>query len=309
MLLLIAKIVAYQLTHSLAILTDALESIVNVVAGIVGLYSLYIAAKPRDLDHPYGHGKAEFVSAAVEGTLIVAAGVMIIFESIQHFLHPLTLHQLDIGSWIIAATAVLNYAGGYICLRMGKQNKSLALEASGKHLQMDTYSTLAILLGLLLMLFTGFMWIDQVIALMMSVLIIYNGYTILRKSLAGIMDEADNKLLEQFIVILNKNRRIQWIDVHNLRVIQAGALLHIDCHLTVPWYLNVHEAHREIDELAKLIEQAMGDRIELFVHTDGCMPFSCTLCAISDCKVRQQPLIKRPEWTLENILSNEKHRL
>jgi len=308
-LLLAAKIVAYQLTHSLAILTDALESIVNVVAGFVGLYSLYVAAKPRDLDHPYGHGKAEFVSSAVEGTLIIAAGVMIIFESIQHLLHPLTLHQLDIGCWIIAATALLNYAGGYLCLRIGMKNKSLALEASGKHLQMDTYSTLAILLGLLLMLYTGYMWIDQVIALLMSVWIIYTGYTILRRSLAGIMDEADSKLLERFIVILNKNRRNQWIDVHNLRVIQYGALLHIDCHLTVPWYFNVHEAHGEIDELGKLIEREMGDRIELFVHTDGCMPFSCTVCAISDCTVRQQPFIKRPEWTLENILSNEKHRL
>jgi cation diffusion facilitator family transporter len=301
--------VAYQLTHSLAILTDALESIVNVVAGLVGLYSLYVAAKPRDLDHPYGHGKAEFISAAVEGTLIVAAGVMIIFETIQNFLHPLTLQQLDIGCWIIAATALLNYAGGTLCLRMGKKNKSLALEASGKHLQMDTYSTLAILVGLLIMLTTGLTWIDQAVALAMSVWIIYNGYSIIRRSLAGIMDEADSKLLERFIVLLNKNRRERWIDLHNLRVIQYGALLHIDCHLTVPWYLNVNEAHQEIDELARLIENEMGDSIELFVHTDGCMPFSCTVCAIADCKVRQQAMVSRPEWTLQNILSNEKHRL
>jgi cation diffusion facilitator family transporter len=306
---LIAKIVAYQLTHSLAILTDALESIVNVVAGLVGLYSLYVAAKPRDLDHPYGHGKAEFVSAAVEGTLIVAAGVMIIIESIQNFIHPRSVHQLDVGCWIIAVTAILNYIGGMLCLRLGKQNKSLALEASGKHLQMDTYSTLAILGGLLIMLATGRLWIDQAIALIMSLLIIYNGYSIIRRSLAGIMDEADSKLLERFIVLLNKNRREQWIDLHNLRVIQYGALLHIDCHLTVPWYLNVHEAHREIDELASMIEKELDDSIELFVHTDGCMPFSCTVCSIADCTVRQQAMVSRPEWTLQNILSNEKHRL
>lgn len=300
---------AYQLTHSLAILTDALESIVNVVAGLVGLYSLYVAAKPRDLDHPYGHGKAEFVSAAVEGTLIVAAGVMIIIESIQNFIRPRSVHQLDVGCWIIAVTAILNYIGGMLCLRLGKQNKSLALEASGKHLQMDTYSTLAILGGLLIMLATGRLWIDQAIALIMSLLIIYNGYSIIRRSLAGIMDEADSKLLERFIVLLNKNRREQWIDLHNLRVIQYGALLHIDCHLTVPWYLNVHEAHREIDELASMIEKELDDSIELFVHTDGCMPFSCTVCSIADCTVRQQAMVSRPEWTLQNILSNEKHRL
>jgi cation diffusion facilitator family transporter len=196
-----------------------------------------------------------------------------------------------------------------LCLRLGKQNKSLALEASGKHLQMDTYSTLAILGGLLIMLATGRLWIDQAIALIMSLLIIYNGYSIIRRSLAGIMDEADSKLLERFIVLLNKNRREQWIDLHNLRVIQYGALLHIDCHLTVPWYLNVHEAHREIDELASMIEKELDDSIELFVHTDGCMPFSCTVCSIADCTVRQQAMVSRPEWTLQNILSNEKHRL
>jgi len=204
---------------------------------------------------------------------------------------------------------LLNYAGGTLCLRMGKKNKSLALEASGKHLQMDTYSTLAILVGLLIMLTTGLTWIDQAVALAMSVWIIYNGYSIIRRSLAGIMDEADSKLLERFIVLLNKNRRERWIDLHNLRVIQYGALLHIDCHLTVPWYLNVNEAHQEIDELARLIENEMGDSIELFVHTDGCMPFSCTVCAIADCKFRQQAMVSRPEWTLQNILSNEKHRL
>lgn len=158
--MLLAKITAYLFTHSLAILTDALESIVNVVAGFVGLYSLYVAAKPRDLDHPYGHGKAEFVSAAVEGTLIVAAGLLIIYETITDFITPRTLHQLDTGCWIIAATALVNFAGGTICLRMGKKNNSLALLASGKHLQMDSYSTLAILGGLIIMLLTR-LWCNR----------------------------------------------------------------------------------------------------------------------------------------------------
>lgn len=300
---------AYYFTHSLAILTDALESIVNVVAGFVGLYSLYVAAKPRDLDHPYGHGKAEFVSAAVEGTLIVAAGLLIIYETITDFITPRTLHQLDVGCWIITGTALLNYAGGSICLRIGRKNNSLALQASGKHLQVDSYSTLAILAGLLIMIITRLWWIDKVIALIMSVLIIYNGYTIIRQSLAGIMDEADKALLKRFILLLNEHRRKEWIDLHNLRVIQYGDQLHIDCHLTLPWYLNLHEAHAEIDALSAIIQKEMGNSIELFVHTDGCMPFSCTVCTIENCRVRQQPLKKRPEWTLDNILSNEKHRL
>jgi divalent metal cation (Fe/Co/Zn/Cd) transporter len=142
----------------------------------------------------------------------------------------------------------------------------------------------------------------------MSIIVIYNGYKIIRSSLAGIMDEADIELLESFIKELNQKRRENWIDLHNLRVIKYGSLLHIDCHFTVPWYLNVHEAHVEIDELAALIKKRFGDAIELFVHTDGCMPFSCTICTRTDCTVRQQPFKHRLEWTLENIISNQKHQ-
>ncbi len=307
--LFLTKIIAYQFTHSLAILTDALESIVNVLAGFIGLYSLFIAAKPRDFDHPYGHGKAEFVSAAIEGGLIVAAGVMIIYETVLNFLQENPIQKLDTGLVLIGITAVVNFIAGTLCLKIGTKNTSLALQASGKHLQIDTYSTLAIIAGLVIMLFTKLYWLDKVIALAMSGLIIYNGYKIIRSSLAGIMDEADTKLLKQFITALNENRRENWIDLHNLRVIKYGSLLHIDCHLTVPWYLNIHEAHLEIDELTNLIKKQFGDYIELFVHTDGCLPFSCTICTKTDCTVRQQPMKARLEWTLENIISNQKHRL
>lgn len=307
--LFLTKIIAYQFTHSLAILSDALESIVNVIAGFIGLYSLYIAAKPRDREHPYGHGKAEFVSAAIEGGLIVAAGIMIIYETVLNFLQESPLQKLDTGLILVGATAVINYIAGTVCIRIGKKNTSLALQASGKHLQVDTYSTVGIIAGLAIMLYTHLYWLDKVIALGMSVLVIYNGYRIIRASLAGIMDEADLQLLNNFISVLNQNRRASWIDLHNLRVIKYGALLHIDCHLTVPWYLNVHEAHKEIDALADLIKKQFGDAIELFVHTDGCLPFSCTICTKTDCTVRQQPMKSRLDWSLENILSNQKHQL
>ena len=308
-MLFLTKIIAYQYTHSLAILSDALESIVNVIAGFVGLYSLYVAAKPRDLDHPYGHGKAEFVSAAVEGGLIVAAGIMIIYETVMNFLQESPLQKLDTGLILVGATAVINYVAGAVCIRIGKKNNSLALQASGKHLQVDTYSTIGIIAGLAIILLTRLYWLDKVIALGMSVLVIYNGYRIIRTSLAGIMDEADMQLLKRFIHVLNDHRRANWVDLHNLRVIKYGPLLHIDCHLTVPWYLNVHEAHLEIDALAALIKQQLGDAIELFVHTDGCLPFSCTICTKTDCSVRQQPMKERLDWTLENIISNQKHQV
>lgn len=307
--LFLTKIIAYQFTHSLAILTDALESIVNVIAGGIGLYSLYVAAKPRDTDHPYGHGKAEFVSAAIEGALIMAAGTMIIYETVLHFVQENPIEKLDTGLWLIGITALINYAAGSVCIRIGKKNSSLALQASGKHLQVDTYSTLGIIAGLVCILLTQLYWLDKLIAFGMAVFIMYNGYKIIRASLAGIMDEADMKLLTKFITLLNENRRPNWIDLHNLRVIKYGALLHIDCHLTVPWYLNIHQAHQEIDELSELIKKHFGDALELFVHTDGCLPFSCTICTKNDCPVRQQPMKARLEWTLNDIISNEKHRL
>ncbi len=303
------KITAYFYTHSIAILTDALESIVNVIAGFIGLYSLYIAAKPRDFDHPYGHGKAEFVSAAVEGGLIVAAGILIIYETIQNLIHENPLESLDTGLILISITAVINYIAGAICIKLGKKNNSIALNASGKHLQVDTYSTAAIIVGLGLMLLTHLFWLDKAIAFVMGVFIMFNGYKIIRSSLAGIMDEADKELLEKFIAILNENRQPNWIDLHNLRVIKYGSLLHIDCHFTVPWYLNVHEAHHEIDALALLIKDRFGDRIELFVHTDGCLPFSCSICTKTDCTVRQQPMVQKLDWSLQNVIPNKKHRL
>jgi cation diffusion facilitator family transporter len=283
--------------------------VVNVIAGFIGLYSLYVAAKPRDMDHPYGHGKAEFVSAAVEGALIVAAGIMIFYETVLNFLEGSHIQKLDTGLLLIAITAVVNFIAGTICIQIGKRNSSLALRATGRHLQVDTYSTVGIIVGLVIMLFTKLYWLDKVIALGMSGFVIYNGYKIIRASLAGIMDEADMVLLHRFIKALNENRRENWIDLHNLRVIKYGSLLHIDCHLTVPWYLNIHEAHLEIDALAILIKKQFGDSLELFVHTDGCMPFSCTICTKTDCPVRQQPLKGRLEWTMQNVISNRKHQL
>ena len=308
-LLLAVKFLAYYSTHSVSILTDALESIVNVAAGLIGLYSLYVAAKPRDKDHPYGHGKAEFLSAAVEGTLIGSAGAIILYKAIQTLIKPVELQKIDYGIWLVAATAVVNYIMGYFCLRTGKRNGSLALIASGRHLQSDTLSTLGIIAGLILLFFTKLVWIDSVVAILFGVIIMITGYRILRKSIAGIMDEADTDLLDKFVGILNANRKENWIDLHNLRVIKYGSILHVDCHLTVPWYLNVHEAHKEIDALAELVRKEFGESLELFVHSDGCLPFSCRICQKEGCPERRHQFEQKITWTLENISNNKKHEL
>jgi cation diffusion facilitator family transporter len=308
-LLLSLKCFAYYLTHSVAILTDALESIVNVAAGFIGLYSLSVAARPRDRDHPYGHGKAEFLSAAVEGTLILCAGGLILYKAAEHLLFPVAIAAIDRGIFLVGCTAVINLGAGYVAIRNGKKNNSLALIASGRHLVSDCFSTFGIIIGLLLLMWTRLVWIDSVVAMVFAVIILVTGYRILRKSIAGIMDEADAQLLGRLVALLNKHRRSNWVDLHNLRVIKYGNILHLDCHLTVPWYLNVHEAHREIDALAELVRDEFDESIELFVHSDGCQSFSCPLCTKTDCAVRQHPFVQQVEWTLENILRDQKHQI
>ena len=304
------KITAYFLTKSVAILTDALESIVNVIAGFIGLYSLYVAAKPRDEDHPYGHGKAEFLSAAIEGVLIAIAGVIIIYEAIFHFINPHPLLQLDYGILLIGVTGIINFAVGSISLNKGKKNNSAALISSGKHLISDTYSTIGIVIGLALIYFTHRVWIDGVVAIIFALIIIYTGYSVLRTSIAGIMDEADKKLLGRMVEFLNNNRRENWIDLHNLRVIKYGNVLHIDCHLTVPWYLTVNEAHAEVEALTQIIKKEFaGSAIELFVHTDPCLDFSCSICTKQHCDVRKKGFEKKIEWSLQNVIADNKHSI
>jgi len=308
-LLLAVKFLAYYITHSVAILTDAMESIVNVAAGFIGLYSLYISAKPRDVNHPYGHGKAEFLSAAVEGTLILSAGAIIIYKAIQHFIYPAPINSIDKGMILVGITGLINLGVGYLGVRYGKKNQSLALIASGRHLISDSYSTFGIVAGLLLISFTKLVWIDGVIAIVFGVIIIYTGYRILRRSIAGIMDEADEELLQKMVRAFNANRKENWVDVHNLRVIKYGSILHVDCHLTVPWYLNVNEAHAEVEALGSLIKREFGESIELFVHSDGCLYVQCPICLKSDCPVRHHPFERKIEWSLGNILSDKKHQL
>ena len=309
MVLFIMKVIAWKLTGSVAILTDALESTVNVIARLIGVYSLYVSAKPKDLDHPYGHGKAEFLSAAIEGTLISLAGLIIIYEAINNLIHPHPIQRLDYGILLVAITGIINYVAGFICIKTGKQNNSLALMASGKHLQTDTYSTIGIIVGLILLYFLKLWWIDSAVAILFAFIIMFTGYKIIRSSVSGIMDQADVTLMNKMVVMLDDNRPENWIDLHNLRIIKYGGTLHIDCHLTVPWYLNVWEAHTEIDALSGLVKENFGDSIELFVHNDPCLDFSCHICSKHDCNVRRHPFTKKIEWTMENITKDIKHHL
>jgi cation diffusion facilitator family transporter len=303
------KIVAWYITASVAILTDALESTVNVVASFIGLYSLILSAKPRDMEHPYGHGKVEFISAGIEGSLITVAGLVIIYEAINNLRHPHEIGSLDYGILLVVLAAAVNYGVGLVAVKKGEKNNSLALIASGKHLQSDTYSSVGIIVGLAIMRFTGWAWVDSVVALIFAFVIIFTGLKIVRSSIAGIMDEVDTELLDKVVASLNEHREANWVDIHNLRIIKYGSVLHLDFHMTVPWYLNVNQAHDEVDKIDRLAKVEFGESVEMFVHTDGCMSFSCPICAKSDCQVRQANFVKQLEWTVGNISSNQKHRL
>lgn len=309
-ILFIIKVLAYFLTNSVAVLTDALESTVNVVTGFTGLYSLNIAAQPRDADHPYGHGKVELISASFEGMLILVAGAIIIYESVLNFITPHPIRQLDTGLILISLTALANYLVGRYCIRIGEKNHSIALTASGKHLQSDTWTTLGIIIGLGAVRLTNLMWIDSLVAAIFGAVIIVEGYTIVRRTISGIMDEADREVLSHIIETLEKNKSDKWIDLHNLRTIKYGSVLHVDCHLTVPWYLRVRDAHKEVDSLEKLIRTNFPHSVEMFVHTDGCIPpDACGVCPMQNCMERKAPFVQRLEWTFENLTSESRHKI
>jgi cation diffusion facilitator family transporter len=302
------KFVAWLLTNSNAILTDALESILNVVAGGFGLFSLYLSAKPRDMNHPYGHGKIEFISAGFEGGLIFLAGFLIIAKAGYNLLYPQSLDKLDIGIILVAFSGAVNYLMGFLLVRRGVQSGSLILQASGKHLKSDAYSSAGLLTGLFVIFATGILWLDNLLAILFGLIILYTGYKLLRTSVAGIMDEADYQLIGQIIEALREERHPNWIDVHNFRVIKYGATLHIDCHLTVPYYFEVSEAHREIKAFERSVAAHCEVPVELFIHTDPCEPpNACRICRKEDCQVREARFERSVRWSLKNFMKNKPH--
>ncbi|KQS95268.1 cation diffusion facilitator family transporter [Chryseobacterium sp. Leaf394] len=306
-ILFVGKIVAWKLTDSDAVFSDAMESIVNVISAFMGLYSLYLASKPKDEDHPYGHGKVEFVTAGIEGALIAIAGIMIIYEGINSLVTGRILKSIDWGIAIIAATAVINYILGYISIKKGEKVNSLVLISSGKHLQSDTITTLGVVISLIIVYFTKIYWIDSVVALIFGLYIIFVGYKIVRKSLSGIMDEQNPELLQNIIDLLEKNRHTEWIDIHNMKIQQFGSSLHIDAHITLPYYYSLREAHQEMEKVILLLAKNTKRTVEFNFHMDDCKTISCPVCQIFDCPVRELPFVQRVKWTPENVTSVDKH--
>jgi cation diffusion facilitator family transporter len=306
-LIMFIRFAAFFVTNSTAVLTDAFESVINIAAGAFALFSLYVSQKPSDIDHPYGHGKIEFISAGIEGTLILIAGLAIIGRAIWMFFFPQPIEQIDLGILLTAISGGANYLLGYMLIRKGKSSNSIVLIADGKHLVSDAVSSVVLIAGMFVILITGIFWLDNILALLLGGVIFHTGFKLIRSSVAGLMDEADSVIIEDLVKILRKNRRDQWIDVHNLRIVKYGANLHVDCHVTIPWYFNLEQVHREVKDIETLVCDEMGQKVEFFIHADPCVPQACPVCTMKNCTVRQHPFIEQVEWTRENITENKQH--
>lgn len=304
-LLLIGKFVAFFVTNSVGILTDALESIVNVIAGLISLYSIWFAAKPRDDDHPFGHGKVELISASIEGILIFIAGLAIIYEGIRRLFIPSPVEKLDIGIFIIAIAGLVNYLMGWYSIRIGKRYDSIALRAGGKHLQSDTYSTIGLVMGLLLLYWTKIAWIDSLLALIFGMIIVVTGVSILKKTVENLMDKADTKILRTMLDEVSAHRKDAWVDIHNMKVLKYGNAYFVDCDLTLPWYYTIREGHAVCVELGEVIAARFADHIRLSVHTDPCNNDQCPNCLLMNCIHRQHAFVGRREFTLNDITKDE----
>jgi len=301
------KFVAYYLTRSNAILTDAVESIVNVFAGSFALYSLYYAAKPKDEDHPYGHGKIEFLSTGVEGGMITIAGLTMIAKGTSAFFYTKQITNLEIGLAISVFSGAVNYVMAKILVKRGSAANSATMVADGKHLLTDTWTSVGLVVGLIIIYFTGLAWVDDIITIVLGIVIIYTGVGLIKESIFNLLDTADYGKIAHLIAALNNKRKESWIDIHNLRVVKYGSVVHVDCHMTLPWYFTLEESHKEVDALGKLAASEMNYEVEFFIHADPCLPKSCSVCLMKRCEVRQQPLITKLEWKLENVLPDMKH--
>jgi len=308
--LLVIKFFAYFLTHSVAILTDALESIVNVIAGFIGLYALYLSAQPADDTHPYGHGKVELISSSIEGTLIIVAGLLIIFESVDRLLHPAGIQDLDVGLILIAFAAFVNFVVGYTAIKRGRKNGSMALEASGKHLCTDTLDSVGIIIGLSAVVIARFLgsdmdWLDPGMALVFGCIIIVTGLRVIWKSMNGVMDKADEKLLTEVLRCLNHNRVEQVIDIHHLRAIRYGMNLHLDIHMTIPRDMTVAEADAIVARFTAAIREKLGDSVDVTLMADPCVSDSCQFCTRDHCYLRMAPFTRCTVWNVNAAIKTE----
>ena len=217
------------------------------------------------------------------------------------------LENLGMGLVLSTFSGLINYILAKILIRKGLQGNSSTMVADGKHLLTDTWSSIGLVIGLVLIYLTQQFWIDSVITVLLGVLITYTGFKLIRESVFNLLDKADYSKIEHLISVINSKRKDSWIDVHNLRVVKYGSVVHVDCHMTLPWYFSLEEAHTEVDALGKIATEELNYEIEFFIHADPCLPKSCGICIMNNCKVRKHKFVKKLDWSMKNVLPDSKH--
>jgi len=306
--LLAAKYQAYRLTGSTAILSDALESIVNVVAAVFAIGALIFAGRPADRNHPYGHGKMEFLSAAFEGGLIAFAALVILYEVVQSLTHGVALRALDLGLAIVLGAGLVNLALGYYLVRTGRRYESLTLVADGRHVLADFYTSAGIVVGLLLVRFTGLVWLDPLVAAVVALNLMWTGFRLIRQASAGLLDEEDSALLDRLLTVLQPHLGQGVIRIHHLRAIRAGRFHHVDAHLVVPEFWSVERSHELAEELGDRVMKELGVEGEMTLHTDPCHRVYCAMCDLDDCPVRREAFRGRPPLNLDEAVQPDMPR-
>jgi len=300
--LLAAKYQAYRMTGSTAVLSDALESIVNVVAAVFALGGLVFAGRPADRNHPYGHGKIEFFSAAFEGGLIAFASVLIVYESIRMLVVGPEVHRIGFGVLIVLAAGLVNLALGAYLVRTGRRYASLTLVADGQHVLADSWTSAGVIVGLGLVQLTGRPWLDPLVALLVALWLMWTGFRLVRHAAGGLLDEEDSLLLGRVLEALQRYLGGGVIRVHHLRAIRSGRFQHVEAHLVVPEFWSVERAHDLSEDVAARVMQDLGAEGEMVFHTDPCHRIYCSVCDVEDCQIRREPFRMLTPLTLEEAV-------
>lgn len=303
---------AFISTGSSALKSDAMESVVNVVAGVFALGAIVYAEQPADREHPYGHGKIEYFSAAFEGGLISLAAVFIIYEAIQNFIVGTTVNNLDFGLMLNLGAGALNGFLGYFLILQGKKLRSEAIEADGKHILTDFYTTIGIVLGLLLVRFLGWSWIDPLIAFVVGVSLAVTGFKLVRKSSSALIDTQDPKQVQLLAEAIKNTRSVEIIAIHELRSMVSGRHTHVDMHIVVPEFLDIRTAHDMVEAFEQKVLAWAKIEGEVHSHIDPCYRSFCSQCKVgimpgqAACPVRKENFVKDVEITPNEVTKPDK---
>lgn len=296
------KAAAFFYTHSAAVLSDALESIVNVVAAIVAFFVIRYVSQPADKEHPYGHGKMEYFSSAFEGGLIFAASLMILVESVKVLLTKQEVHELETGMVLVVMATSFNLALSLYLKKIAKAEKSEALSASAAHVMSDVVTTGGVLIGLVLVRFTGWLWIDALIAVAVGIHLAWEGVQIVRRSIAALIDETDTEVLKDLSEAFEKNRQPGIIDIHQLRVIRSGKFHHVDAHLVIPEFWTIEAAHTFTEDFEERVVNSYSFDGEIAFHLDPCDQAYCKICDLQACPIRSSNFVTRRKLSAEMIV-------